>query len=246
MAAENVTRTDVKLETVPQVTIPEIGVSEGRYGALVFQIQTRKGRIEVSSSHCAGGGAIWECRGSAEALADLGLIKLAWLPGLPGNNKVRQTVLFGADGAQLVRGNRRGRKLDGEVVTVVRVNRDTFIAAIPATPEQAGRIAVQFDEWKARLSEANKDRMDNLARQSAISEQKKLLADDVRLQIGGIVGHAQSWIMAAIENSAYSIDPSTEAAIDEGFRQIQVLINRAVLKPKVAMVRDGNVIYLKR
>lgn len=247
MAAKIIHALSWGMKHPPHLSIPEIGVSEGRYGDLVFQIQTRKGPIAVSGHpHGRDGSAIWECRGSAAALIEQGLTDPAWLPGLPGNNKIRQSVLFSPDGAQLLHGNRRGRKIDGEIVTVIRESKNAFAVELPATPEQAARIVALHDSHRERESQAHGARMAEKEKQAYLAKQKQLPADDIRIQAGGMVSTGQSLAMRIIETSAYCLDPRVAEAIDEHFRQIQILINKAALKPKLAKVRDGNVIYLTR
>lgn len=229
--------------TPPRVTIPDVGVAEGKYGQLIFTIGTHQGPISVESR---GATSRWRCRGTAAALIEQGLTDPVWLPGLHGNNKTRQSVLFGPDGPRLLHGNRKGRKLDGEIVTVIRESKNAFTAEIPATPEQATRIESLYDSWRERDRRDHGARMAEKERQAYLAKQKQLPAGDIRFQAGGMVATGQSLAMRVIETSAYCLDPRAVAAIDEHFRQIQALINGSALKPKLTKAGDGNVVYLNR
>ncbi|MDQ1315836.1 MAG: hypothetical protein QG662_1945, partial [Pseudomonadota bacterium] len=115
---------------VPRIVVPDIGVTETESGRLAFTVQTPFEPISIEASGCEHN-TFWRCRGSAESLAAHGLLRLDWLPGLPGNNKTSQTVFFGGDGPELFRGNRRGGKFfDVEFITIKRVSSATYAVEV--------------------------------------------------------------------------------------------------------------------
>lgn len=142
------------ISSVPRIAVPDIGVTESRYGLPAFTVRTLFGPISVEAS--AYGNGLWCCRGRAESLAAHGLLRPDWLPGLPGNNKVSQTVFFGDDGPELFRGNRRGgRKFDVEFITIKRGSSTTFVVEVPATAEQSQTIKLASSAWLDRRGIGN-------------------------------------------------------------------------------------------
>jgi len=116
---------------LPRVSIPK-DVAEGDYGRIVFKIETHNGTIDVSS----WGTIKFECRGTVSALEAGGFLRPDWCPGLPGNNKTRQTVLFEAEGVRLIYGNRASKKLPAPFIVIKRESANKFAVEVPTTKEQ--------------------------------------------------------------------------------------------------------------
>lgn len=85
---------------MPRISMPKDveEITENSRHRLYFEIETHKGAIKASSYS----GTYWTCLGTADALEAVGLLRPEWCPGLPGNGKTRQAVVFDADGARLV------------------------------------------------------------------------------------------------------------------------------------------------
>lgn len=115
-----------------------------------FVIDTTEGPIEVT-----GWRGMLQCHGTQEALLARGLIAPAWLPGLPGNNRSRQTVVFDPAGPHLVLGNRRGARLDHPYLVVVRRSARTYTVELSVSPEQKAKLDAIH---KQRLSEEREAR----------------------------------------------------------------------------------------
>jgi hypothetical protein len=150
MADEKPTTQNVESETapigMPRLEMPSDAALNDR-GYIVFSIDTSEGPVHVESYW-----RNWNCRGTAAALIAAGLSRPEWFPGVPGNNKTRQKVLFGSDGPALLAGNHRGKKLAEACITVCRVSARTFIVDIPPTPDQCKRLEVFHEQREAKSS----------------------------------------------------------------------------------------------
>lgn len=106
-------------------------------GFVVFVMNTAAGPVRVK--------AYWnefECRGKAHALIAAGLTRAEWFPGLPGNQKSRQRVIFDSTGPRLYAGRGGAQKETPPYITVCRYSSSTFAVEVPATPEQCKRLEV--------------------------------------------------------------------------------------------------------
>ncbi len=138
---------------LPRISIPK-DVAEGDYGSLAFKIETSNGTIDVSS----WGGCKWQCRGTVSALEAGGFLRPDWCPGLPGNNKTRQTVLFETEGARLIYGNRAGKKMPAPFIVIKRESRNKFAVDVTATKEQEELLSqLQEKFWQRRKEGALRD-----------------------------------------------------------------------------------------
>ena len=88
---------------MPTLTIPK-DFQLGKYD-FQFWIETPEGRVLVRAyrDFC--------CKGTAKALEAAGLIEASWLPGIPGNNATRQTVIF-EEGVSRLRHGRSTAKVN--------------------------------------------------------------------------------------------------------------------------------------
>ena len=137
-------------------------------GYLYFEIETYKGTIKVSSY----GGKYWDLLGTADALESAGYIQPEWCPGLPGNNKSRQTVVF-KDGRQwLVYGNRAGSTLNFPHIIILRASAKKFCVELPATKKQ--------QEWLSPAIERRKQRVATKLQQKEQIEKRKAKEDEYK------------------------------------------------------------------
>lgn len=113
-----------------------------KWGYLTYLLQTSAGEIRVES-----GGYNFYCTGHADALIEQGLVKWEWLPGLPGNNKVSQRVVFGENGPRLIGGNLRGESIPEKLITIRRKSRNRYCVEVPTTPDQEAVIRRWIEKW---------------------------------------------------------------------------------------------------
>lgn len=171
---------------IPVLTIPDTGVEEHGY-ELRFRIANLHGVIDVKGHH-----AKWYCIGRAEALSEAGLIDMAWRPGVPGNNKVSQTVVFSDGVAAPYRGNPRGRRDLGSYIRIIRIPGHRFEVEIPATPGQAERIKAV---WTAK----------------APNKTPGEVRDYIHLLLRSFSGLADSYI----GHAGFRIDPASARTFDQ-------------------------------
>lgn len=120
--------------SLPFIEIPSGAVARPG-GKPWFVVDTAEGPIEV-----IGWRGTLQCHGTLGALLARGLIAPAWLPGLPGNNRSRQTVVFDPTGPRLVLGNRRGARLDHPYLVIVRRSARAYTVELSVSPEQKARL----------------------------------------------------------------------------------------------------------
>lgn len=132
-----------------EVVVPTSGVTVDENGYRSFELQTQKGTIKVE---------VWwdglHCRGHKDALRDYGLVSEDCLPGVLGNNKARQIVLFLPDG-QIALGKWQGKRPVGyPSLSIARHSSQTFTVTIPFTTD----AKEEFDQFSEAWLEANRDR----------------------------------------------------------------------------------------
>lgn len=128
---------------------------------ILFKIETPMGTIEVC------GYWNFKCTGNIPSLVAGGLIKPDWCPGLPGNNKTSQTVLFEAGGPSLIYGNRKSKSLPGPIIVIKRISANKFEVTVPPTNEQEAFLS----QMRENLS--NKDK--EIRKQKEEREYKELI-----------------------------------------------------------------------
>lgn len=136
---------------LPRISIPK-DITEGEFGGVHFKIETCMGIIDVSSWSTVK----LECRGTVSALEAGGFLRPDWCPGLPGNNKTQQTVLFGIDGPQLVLGNRAGKTMHLPFIVIKRASANKFIVDVKTTEDQARAISQAKEKYKQQRDDNKK------------------------------------------------------------------------------------------
>lgn len=239
------------ISSVPRIAVPDIGVTESKYGGPAFTVRTPFGPISIEALTRRNGS--WICRGSAESLAAHNLLHPVWLPGLPGNNKVSQTVFFGDGGPDLFCGNRGRRKLDMEFITIKRVSSTTYTVEVPATAEQskdiklatAARREREHRERDAAWAAAEATKASEVAerlriRMMAASE------SEVRDSIRSMVSMCAKIVTARLEASGYRFDAAADRGIGEQFKQLLDWIDRGDLQGTDIESQGVNVVRLQR
>lgn len=244
MAAQSV---PVLLET-PRLTIPDVGSVETEKGTVEFSIPTASGSIMVTS----WGWRYWTCRGTADALADYGLLRGLWLPGLPGNGKTRQTVLFTPQGPQLRLGRRGGARLPDNRITIVRVSSQTYEVEVPMTAEQAARVEQVWTRHSEREKQARRDaqeqeeiraKMEMDAKYRAWSMQ--LTPMELRLRMKGQIDMSQELLFDWFANTRFRFSSDTEKAIRDCYARLQHLVASGPMRREPSEHDRSNVVQLR-
>lgn len=152
---------------LPRVSMPK-DIVVGADGRIFFKIATNCGVIDVTS----WGDNRFDCRGTASALEAGGILRSDWCPGLPGNNKTRQTVLFENRGARLIYGNRCGKIMAAPFIVIKRASISEFIVEVPTTKAQ-GELLSQARESGRQREKDNRRRNEQINEQAARRKEKE-------------------------------------------------------------------------
>ena len=118
-----------------------------------FSVQTPRGAIAIEEMYYRA----WGLRGQPEALEAFGAIKSEWLPGLPGNGRSRQTVVFAPDG-RIFLGSWKGGRPPLPHITIAKNYGRTFTVFMPfnsaelAESEEFRRQCEQRQTWEKAKS----------------------------------------------------------------------------------------------
>lgn len=218
----------------PVLTIPDIGVEEHGY-ELRFRIANPHGVIDVEGRHSK-----WHCTGRAEALHGAGLIDMAWLPGMHGNNKVSQTVFFGDGAAAPYRGNPKGRNL-GNHIRIMRAPRHRFKVEIPATPGQTEMLRDLFgrhcDQLKKERERHYREAENKAMAADAQNTTPAEVRDYIHSLLRGLSGLADSYV----RHAGFRIDPASERIFDQHIAILHDVIQNAGIE-RVPSEYTGNVV----
>lgn len=132
---------------LPRISVPK-DIKEDAKGYFSFEIETHKGAITVSSYS----GYKWECSGTISALEAGGFLRPEWCPGMPGNGKTRQTVLFEAAGTRLIFGNKNRKAMGAPYIVIVRTSKNKFIVEVRITDEQKELLSLATQKRDQRLA----------------------------------------------------------------------------------------------
>lgn len=221
---------------LPRLHMPAYeAVKFGQRGGLAFTVTTPAGEIGVTAWSTT-----WNCRGPIEAFIVLGLIKPAWLPGAPGNNKIMQRVRFGPAGPELLHG-RSGGTMDN-CLTITRRSKRACEVDLPVTPEQAKTISSFLAQYRA-TREAEEDRA-RAYREKALQLSKP--AHEVRAEAKHYADVVADIIVRRITASAFRFDPAAERQLREHFEQIAQIIDSAKLVPDTIAGHGDNVVRMRR
>lgn len=222
----------------PVLAIPDIGVEE-HDNALRFRIVTTRGRVDVE-----GRLDTWYCVGSAESLAAARLVETTWLPGSPGNNKTRQTVVFGDDGPVLYRGNPRGRSL-GACIRIARVSAGKFQVEIPATAEQ---IPILKDRWAKYFEELAREREQKAlekCREKLRREARNRTPDEVRAALQNNLDTFSLIVDGQTRGSGFQLDAASARIIDAHLSALRAAFRNASVT-RAPGEFSGNVMSFRR
>ncbi len=128
---------------VPSIEVPaDDQLFFDQYGRPLFTIETGSGPI-----NCSPWCSKFLCSGSVEALTAYGLLRQEWMPGIPGNNKTRQAVVFSESGPALAIGrfSRNQYSTSLPYLVVVRQGKKVSVE-IPRTSDQEKWLTATCDK----------------------------------------------------------------------------------------------------
>jgi hypothetical protein len=229
---------------MPSVSIPA-NFKTDRRGFVNFTIPTDAGQVSAY--------AYWksiEVKGSAVQLLLLRLLRPEWLPGVPGNGKTMQTVVFEPTGPRLLCS--KGSRQQLPHIVIKRISRISYSVKIPATDSQIAliqRASDEFDEQKkrdeqekAKLEWRQKNEADRLkcAPKGADEFRDNMLKDSYsaeRLMDVGLNLHADF----------YRLDDAARDRMRKCWDEIRTIIDDGrVIPMERSRHKEGNVILLGR
>lgn len=221
--------------TLPQIDIPK-DCRLGKHGWVTFEIISSYGNVEVTALQRR-----IDCSGTYHALAAHGLLRAEWLPGMPGNNKVQQRVVFDKDGPRLIAGNLRGTRVPEEILTIQKVSRDRYAVVFPPTDAQQEFLEAFYkkadDERRAQLEEA---RRAEYKRAQKLRSPGEYRGDCLRTLEG-----VKMMVMAQIDSHNLIYDKESVARIHSAFGELRrALAEGGIVQRSAVRQVDGNVIYL--
>lgn len=221
---------------MPTVEMPsDEELTINRREGILWAIQTPAGLIE-----CCGWPWQIGCTGTIEALAAKGLLIPEWVPGIPGNNKMRQSVVFDRDGPRLLIGNRKSSKIPGKTITVIRPSKHHYEVSLPTTDAQGKRIDALINAARAKTE-----------RQIA-HEQSPLPADDQSPSVELVHATLVAGANRALDAVRRHLDPFCGGKLskDSEARVLRLLdeLRRAFAEARMVPVvpeyqQDGNVVF---
>lgn len=222
----------------PKIKIPDNAVEDEKSMGLVFDIQTRCGTVSVR------GCRKWGCSGTVNALTAAGLLLPEWAPGLPGNNKTRQTVVF-ADGIpRLVRGNRRGTALPGPFIVIERRSRYGYCVRVEPTKEQYALLDAVVDRhWEKHRAQLDAERKEQVMAIQA-ARRKAMPKDEIRRDCLNFVEITNGVVMALLNSGSYRPDAKMARDMNDIFAKLEKCILEGELLPEY--LKHGNVVPLHR
>lgn len=213
--------------TLPSITIPDDWAFDGRYPT--FNIPTSAGNIGVEAVYRK-----FYCVGSPALLVAGGLIKQEWLPGLPGNNKISQRVVFGKNGPSLIGGNLRGTSIPEKLITIIRKSRHTYCVEVPTTPEQEAVIRKAIEDHEQETERAKVE----------AELPKYSLKTPARFREYCLI-FADTCASFFLEHSEFQFSDDANILIENAFADLRnAIVNGEIVGEKTKYRRDGNVIYL--
>lgn len=217
----------------PAITIPK-DCEVDKFGHFMFKLETVRGSIQVN---CSMHGL--KCAGSFESLAAYGLLRADWLPGTPGNNKLRQTVIFGDDGPRLVIGNRRGSKITPLHIVIVRESARRYTVIVPLTADQNKLLNEHYREWH-RIE--NEKRMQLEYQNHTYKPQSP---GEVRHSCLNMIDTAMSINNARLAESEFHYDQDSKDSINKTYGEFRrAWAEGGIVQCASGLRRDGNVVYL--
>lgn len=226
------TISSVVLDGLPTVEIPK-DFQQDKHGYLIFKIATTEGDVQVSTWHWA-----FSCKGTPGALVACGLLQADWLPGIPGNNSVRQTVAFNDGHATPLRGRRNGARTPGQSIIISRLSRVKYEVRVPTTKEQQEFIQGIQESRERKFKEAKEKEA------AAAYAYKPESPGEFRHDWLRMVDISMQLRQERTPECGFSFNKESTERIVRAFSELRRAIVEAGVQAKPALHRDGNVVYL--
>ena len=213
--------------SLPTVIIPQ-DYQQHKYGYPEFQVETAEGNITVIAY-----GHTFECKGSVGALTEHGLIQPDWLPGIPGNNSTRQTVVFEEGIPRLLKGRPRGPRNTAPHIVIMRLSRCTYCVSVPTTKEQEEFIHLLVERRKREMREQNRPVEKPISPEDSIHVCLSFIEVPLVMHEGNLA------------KAGYHYTQESMTRIDVAFRELsRALTDGVLVQDNPVLQRDGNVIHL--
>ena len=221
---------------LPAVSIPK-DFQVDKWGGVTFDIQTIDGSIQINSGRLG-----LECKGTFAALAAHGLLQADWLPGIPGNNKISQRVIFDEDGPRLLNGNLRGTKISHSFIVIKRLSKQRYSVVIPQTDEQNEFI-------KERAAEIKREKHARQEREFMKQVYGTTTLADVRNDPLLWANAVMNACFKHQNNGLFYYDQASMERIGKAYNELRCALVEGVIAKRARtpeITQDGNVVYLNR
>lgn len=163
-----------------------------------FVIETSSGLI-----NCRTTWSNIECVGSVEALTAYGLLRQEWMPGLPGNNKTRQSVVFTDEGQALAVGRFARNQYSTPLQYLVVVRRGKCVAIdIPITKDQKEWLEAVHEKRRNAPSTPHPIQLEQTNNVIQITSRPRLQPGDYAYV--HLPGNKNDGLVVMIERESYS------------------------------------------
>lgn len=231
MARSNITgetANNVALTSLPTVDIPE-NFKQNKQGYLIFQIATTDGDVQVEGWRWG-----FSCKGTSGALAACGLLQIDWIPGIPGNNSVRQTVAFIEGNAIPLRGRRNGVRNPAQSLIITRLSRVRYEVRVPTTKAQQDFIYGIQERHERKAKE-----------EETAAAYKPISPGEFRNLCLRLVDNALGINQSEMEVFGFTYNKESTARINRAFSELRnAFAEGGIVQGMSGLRRDGNVIYL--
>lgn len=225
---------------MPRVNIPG-NADAGDHNRIRFTLNTAVDPVRVES----WGTRHWDCRGTVAALVAAGLLRPEWCPGIPGNCKSRQAVLFDSTGPRLLVGGHKGRPLKEAHITVCRYSARTFSVEIPMTPVQAEQVEKLRNQWRAeRDAKEEKDRWAEYEKKRE-QDRRAMTQHAFRELAESMLTSCEGVLLTIQKESRFRYVDDVTTQVNQHLRAArQLLLTGRILLASPQYQRDGNVVFL--
>lgn len=215
------------LVNLPTVEIPK-DFQHDKRGYLIFQIATTKGDVQVSAWRWS-----FSCKGTSEALAACGLLQTDWIPGIPGNNSVKQTIVFDEGRAVLLKGRQNGGRKRAQSIIITRLSRVRYEVRVPTTKAQQEFIH-GIEERRERKAEEKEMAAAYKPKSPGEFRHDWLHMVDIVLRVN----------QERAAECAFSFNKGSMERINRAISELRSAIAEGGVQATPALQRDGNVVYL--
>ena len=224
---------------MPRVDIPG-NADVVKRDRIHFTLNTAAAPVRVES----WGTSHWVCRGTVAALVAAGLLRPEWCPGIPGNGKSRQAVLFDSTGPGLLVGGHKGRRLKEAHITVCRYSARAFSVEIPMTPEQVEQVEQLRNQWRAgRDAKEEKDRWAEYEKKRE-QGRRAMTQHAFREMSESMLTTCEGVLLAVQKESRFRYADDVTAQVNQHLQAArQLLLTGKILPVSLEYQRDGNVVF---